>query len=63
MRKTWVNIQPTNTAKNFLIALKNLDAIKTTLIRAIQKIAEVTGDLIGSKIADEITGASKKKNL
>ena len=46
-----------------MIALKNLDAIKTTLIRAIQKIAEVTGDLIGSKIADEITGASKKKSL
>ena len=46
-----------------MIALKNLDAIKTTLIRAIQKTAKVAGDLIGSKIADEITGASKKKSL
>ena len=30
------------------------DAIKTASKRAIQKIAEVTGDLIGNKIADKI---------
>ena len=36
------------------------DAIKTASIRAIQKTAEATGDLIGNKIADKITGASKK---
>ena len=31
------------------------DAIKTASKRAIQKPAEVTGDLIGNKIADKIT--------
>ena len=31
------------------------DALKTTSKRAIQKIAEATGDLIGNKIADKIT--------
>ena len=38
------------------------DAIKTTSKRAIQKIAKVTCDLIGNKIADKITSASKKNN-
>ena len=37
------------------------DAIKTASKRAIQKIAEATGDLIGNKIADKITSVSKKK--
>ena len=37
-----------------------MDAIKTTSKRAIQKTAEATGDLIGSKIADKITSVSKK---
>ena len=37
------------------------DAIKTPLKRAIQKIAEATGDWIGNKIADNITSVSKKK--
>ena len=35
------------------------DAIKTASNRAIQKTAEVTGDLIGNKIAVKITGISK----
>ena len=41
------------------------DAIKTASERAIQKTAEVTGDLVGNKIADKITNVSKKstKNL
>ena len=38
------------------------DAIKTASKRAIQKIAEATGDLIGNKIADKITSVSKKKS-
>ena len=38
------------------------DAIKTTSKRAIQKTAEATGDLIGNKIADNITSASKKSH-
>ena len=38
------------------------DAIKTASKRAIQKIAETTGDLIGNKIADKITSVSKKKS-
>ena len=36
------------------------DAMKTTSKRAIQKTAEATGDLIGNKIADKITSASKR---
>ena len=36
------------------------DVIKTASKEAIQKTAEATGDLIGNKIADEITNASKK---
>ena len=35
------------------------DAIKTASKRAIQKIAEVTGNLIGNKTADKITNVSK----
>ena len=38
------------------------DAIKTASKRAIQKIAEATGDLIGNKSADKITSASKKSH-
>ena len=36
------------------------EAIKTAWKRAIPKTAEATGDLIGTKIADKITSASKK---
>ena len=35
------------------------DAFKTTSKREIQKAAEATGDLIGNKIANKITGVSK----
>ena len=35
------------------------DAIKTASKRAIHKTAEATGDLIGNKIADNITSVSK----
>ena len=38
------------------------DAIKTAWNKAIQKTAEVTGDLIGNKIADKITSVPKKTN-
>ena len=38
------------------------DAIKTASKRAIQKTAEVTGDLIGNKNADKIASVSKKKS-
>ena len=34
------------------------DVIKTALKRAIQETAETTGDLIGNKIADQITSMS-----
>ena len=37
------------------------DAIKTASKRAIQKTAEVTGDLIGNKVDDKITSVSNKK--
>ena len=36
------------------------DAIKTASKGAIQKTAEATGDLIGSKISDKIASVSKK---
>ena len=36
------------------------DARKTASKKAIQKLAEATGDLIGNKIADKITSVSKK---
>ena len=38
------------------------DAIKTASKRAIQKIVEATGDLIGNKIADKTTIVSKKSS-
>ena len=38
------------------------DAIKTASKRAIQKTAEATGDLIGNKIADQITSKAKISN-
>ena len=38
------------------------DPTKTTSKSAIQKTAEATGDLIGSKIPDKITSISKKKS-
>ena len=37
-----------------------MDAIKTASQQAIQKIAEVTGDLVVNKIANKITSISKK---
>ena len=36
------------------------DALKTASKRAIKKIAEATGDLVGNKIADKITSISKR---
>ena len=36
------------------------DTIKTASKRAVQKTAEAKGDLIGNKIADKITNASKE---
>ena len=39
------------------------DAIKTASKRAIQKTAEATGYLVGNKIADKITIASKKSTI
>ena len=38
------------------------DAIKTASKRAIQKTAKATGTLVGNKIADKITRASKKSH-
>ena len=38
------------------------DAIKTASKRAIQKTAEAIGALVGNKIADKITSASKKSH-
>ena len=36
-----------------------IDAAKNTSQRAVQKIAEAAGDLIGNKIADKITSLGK----
>ena len=38
-----------------------IDAAKTTSKRIIQKTAEAIGDLIGNKIADQITSTGKPK--
>ena len=38
------------------------EAIRTASKRAIQKTAEATGDLIGNKMSDKITSASKKSH-
>ena len=37
-------------------------AIKTASKRAVRKIADATGDLIGNKIADKITIVSQKSS-
>ena len=39
------------------------DALKTASKRVIQEIAEATGDLIGTKIADKFTKISKTSQL
>ena len=39
------------------------DAIKIASKKVIQKPPEVTGDLIGNKIADKITSVSKKSSI
>ena len=70
------SIEPRDITKNICKSLSNkyggkllnnakkstTDAIKTASERAIQKVAEATGDLIGNKIADKITSVSKKSN-
>ena len=38
-----------------------IDAAKTASKRVVQKTAEATGDLIGNKMADEITSIGKSK--
>ena len=40
-----------------------LDPAKTTSKKLVQKTAEATGDLIGNKIADEITPTGKPKEI
>ena len=44
--------------KSLLILLT--DVLRTASKRAIQKTAEATGDLVGNKIADQITSISRK---
>ena len=39
-----------------------IDAAKTASKRVVQKTAETTGDLIGNKIADEITSTGRTKS-
>ena len=39
-----------------------IDAAKTASKRVVQMTAEATGDLIGNKIADEITSIGKSKS-
>ena len=38
-----------------------IDAAKTASTRVVQKTTEASGDLIGNKIADQITSVSKSK--
>ena len=63
--KTWVKwIWSYKYDQKILDSAKNsaTDAIKTASKRAINKTARATGDLIGNKIADRITSASRKSN-
>ena len=64
MLKTWVKILSSKYSQKLLDSAKKstTDAIKTASKRAIQKTAGTTGDLIGNKIADEITSVSKKSS-
>ena len=39
-----------------------IDTAKTAFKRVVQKTAEATGDLIGNKIADEVTSVGKTKS-
>ena len=39
-----------------------IDTAKTASKRVVQKTAETTGDLVGNKIADQITSLGKTKN-
>ena len=39
-----------------------IDTAKTASKRVVQKNAEATGDLVGNKIADQITSLGKTKN-
>ena len=58
------NLTGKNNQKRLNSATKSTaDAIKTASKRAIQKIAEATGDLTGNKIAYEITKASSNSSL
>ena len=43
-------------------ATKGRGPAKTASKRVVQKTAEATGDLIGNKIADQITSVGKSKN-
>ena len=43
-----------------MLSVLKKSAIKTVSIRAIQKTAEATVDLIGNKTTDKITSVSKK---
>ena len=62
LQKTLVKIEAVNMVKNLLTVGKKstTDAIKTATKTSIQEPAEATGDWIGNKIADKITGGSKK---
>ena len=46
-------------SQTLLDILSTTNAIKNASIRAIEKTAEATGDLIGNKIADKIRSISK----
>ena len=53
------NLSNKYSQKLFDAKKSTVGAIKTSLKIAIQKTAEITGDLIGNKIADKITSFSK----
>ena len=52
----------TKYSQNLLDSAKTstTDAVLTASNRAIQKAAEITGDLIGNRIADKMASVSKK---
>ena len=57
------NMSGKYTPKPLCVKISGTDALKTASKRAIQKIAEATGNLINNKIKDTIIGTTQTKSI
>ena len=57
------NMSGKYTQKPLCVKISGTDALKTASKRAIQKIAEATGNLINNKIKDTIIGTTQTKSI